>query len=49
MSWDVDTGDRITEWYLVRKNLGDIRITDFKVYDEKGERCRTTGWNSAGE
>ena len=43
--WDVDTGDRITEWYLVRKNLGDIRITDFKVYDEKGEMQDDGEWN----
>ena len=31
--WDVDTGDGITEWYLVRENLGDIDIKDFVVYD----------------
>ena len=41
--WDVDTGDKITEWYLVRSNLGDIEITDFSVlqheiYNEKGEK-----------
>lgn len=29
--WDVSTGDRITEWYLVRENLGDIVIDDFAV------------------
>lgn len=31
--WDVDTGDGITEWYLVRENLGDISIKDFRVFD----------------
>ena len=31
--WDVDTGDGITEWYLVRENLGDIRISGFRVRD----------------
>ena len=25
-----------TEWYLVRYNLGDIRIEDFSVSDETG-------------
>ena len=32
--WDVDTGDEITEIYLVRENLGDISIRDFSVFDE---------------
>ena len=32
--WDVDTGDEITEIYLVRENLDDISIRDFSVYDE---------------
>lgn len=31
--WDIDTGDQITEWYLVRSNLGDIEISDFSVTD----------------
>ena len=31
--WDVDTGDEISEWYLVRKNLDNIRISGFRVYD----------------
>ncbi|MCR4860737.1 MAG: DUF2207 domain-containing protein [Bacteroidales bacterium] len=34
-SWDVDTGDQITEWYLVRENLGDIAISRFRVFDGK--------------
>lgn len=29
--WDVATGDRITEWYLVRENLGDITIDSLRV------------------
>ena len=29
--WDVATGDRITEWYLVRENLGDITIDSLEV------------------
>lgn len=32
--WNIDTGDNITEWYLVRANLGDIDIQDFEVLDE---------------
>lgn len=29
--WDVSTGDNITEWYLVRENLGDIVIDSLEV------------------
>jgi len=29
--WDVATGDDITEWYLVRENLGDIVIDSLEV------------------
>lgn len=29
--WDVNTGDDITEWYLVRDNLGDIVIDSLEV------------------
>ena len=29
--WDVATGDRITEWYLVRDKLGDIVIDSLEV------------------
>lgn len=32
--WDVDTGTEITEWYLPRENLGDIEITDFRVFSD---------------
>lgn len=44
--WDINTGDRITEWYLVRTNLGDIRIEDFSVVDENGREFVNEGrWN----
>lgn len=33
--WDVNVTDG-TEWYLVRDNLGDIRISDLSVSDETG-------------
>lgn len=42
-TWDINTGDDITEWYLVRKNLGDIRIRNFTVYDEQGIRFQDDG------
>lgn len=32
--WDVCTGNSITEWYLVRDNLGDIEIPILYVSDE---------------
>lgn len=35
-TWDINTGDDITEWYLVRQNLGDIQIRSFTVMDENG-------------
>ena len=41
--WDIDTGDQITEWYLVRSNLGDIEITDFCVYDGDNDRLEDDG------
>ena len=41
--WDVDTGDRITEWYLVRQNLGDIEITDFSVFDGDEHKLQDDG------
>ena len=34
-TWDVVVA-KGTEWYLVRNNLGDIRITDLSVVDEQG-------------
>ena len=40
--WDVETGDQITEWYLPRENLGDIKITDFCVYSDN-ERLTDDG------
>ena len=42
-TWDINTGDDITEWYLVRKNLGDIKIRNFAVIDEKGVRFQDDG------
>ena len=33
--WDVDV-DEGTEWYLVRKNLGDIEISGLRVRNEEG-------------
>jgi len=34
--WDINTGDDITEWYLVRENLGDIEVGGLQVMDETG-------------
>lgn len=31
--WKVDVDDSNTEWYLSMKNFGEMKITDFKVYD----------------
>lgn len=43
--WDI-TPYHGTEWYLVRSNLGDIRIQDFSVSDENGLRYTNIGsWN----
>lgn len=39
--WDVCVADG-TEWYLVRYNLGDIRIEDFSVSDETGLQYENT-------
>ena len=41
--WDVDTGDKITEWYLVRENLGDIEINRFSVYDGDNDKLEDIG------
>ena len=41
--WDVDTGDGITEWYLVRENLGDIEIERFSVYDGDNDKLQDVG------
>ena len=41
--WDVDTGDGITEWYLVRENLGDIEIERFSVYDGDNDKLEDVG------
>lgn len=40
--WDISP-HRGTEWYLVRSNLGDIRIEDFSVSDETGLTYYDTG------
>lgn len=42
-TWDINTGDEITEWYLVRKNLGDIKIRNFTVLDDQGVRFQDDG------
>lgn len=39
--WDVCVADG-TEWYLVRYNLGDIKIEDFSVSDETGLQYENT-------
>ena len=41
--WDVDTGDGITEWYLVRGNLGDIEINRFSVFDGDNDKLEDIG------
>ncbi|MBQ9660938.1 MAG: DUF2207 domain-containing protein [Bacteroidales bacterium] len=43
--WDVSTGDEITEWYLPRENLGDIRITDFVVYSDNERLADDGEWD----
>lgn len=44
--WDVCVASG-TEWYLVRSNLGDIRISDLSVTDETGREYINEGkWNT---
>ena len=40
-AWDINTGDDITEWYLVRENLGDMELGSFSVLDETGKEFIT--------
>ena len=42
-TWDLNTGDDITEWYLVRENLGDMEIGRFQVLDENGTELADDG------
>ena len=41
--WDLNTGDDITEWYLVRENLGDMELVRFQVLDENGKELADDG------
>lgn len=42
--WDINTGPSITEWYLVRENLGDIIIPKFTVIDgDTGKKLEDVG------
>ena len=42
--WDINTGPDITEWYLVRENLGDIIIPGLTVLDgDSGKRLEDIG------
>lgn len=41
-TWDISCSD-ITEWYLVRSNLGDIKVKDLEVSDETGRRFTNEG------
>ncbi|MBR5661719.1 MAG: DUF2207 domain-containing protein [Bacteroidales bacterium] len=42
--WDINTGPSITEWYLVRENLGDIVIPGFTVVDgDSGKKLEDIG------
>lgn len=43
--WDVATGDRITEWYLVRENLGDITIDSLEVCVDEVPLHNEGEWN----
>ncbi len=44
--WDISTGNDITEWYLVRENLGDITVDNFCVVAD-GEEFQDDGeWNT---
>ena len=42
-TWDLNTGDDITEWYLVRENLGDMELVRFQVLDETGKELTDDG------
>lgn len=42
--WDV-TAAGITEWYLVKNNLGDIEISDFTVYSDGRELYNEGSWD----
>ena len=45
-AWDINTGTGITEWYLVRDNLGDITIPALYVSDENKKNFEDVGeWN----
>ena len=41
--WDLNTGDDITEWYLVRENLGDMELVRLQVLDENGNEFADDG------
>ena len=42
-TWDINTGDDITEWYLVRQNLGDMELGRLQVLDETGKEFEDDG------
>lgn len=42
--WDVDA-TRGTEWYLVKRNLGDISISDFSVSEDGRAFTTEKGWD----
>ena len=42
-TWDINTGDEITEWYLVRENLGDMEFNRLQVLDETGKELEDIG------
>lgn len=44
--WDVSTGNKITEWYLVRDNLGDITIDNFRVLADDKPMADDGEWNT---
>lgn len=43
--WDITAGDNITEWYLVKENLGDIKISDFTVFSDGKELHNEGRWD----
>lgn len=43
--WDLSTGNNITEWYLVRSNLSDMRIDGFRVLDGETALADDGEWN----